>query len=69
MQRRQVLAPFDQLVRGAGHGTDDDRDLVPGIDFPFHPVGDVADAVQVGHRGAAEFHDDAGHVGSSVLSS
>ena len=61
VQRRQVLAPGDQLVGDAGHGGDHDGDLVAGVDLALHAGGDVADAVEVGDRGAAELHHDAGH--------
>ena len=61
VQRRQALAPGDQLVGDAGHGGDDDGDLVAGVHLPLHPAGDVADAVEVGDGGAAEFHYDARH--------
>jgi hypothetical protein len=34
---------------------------VTGFDFPPDEIGDVANALDPGHRGAAEFHHDAGH--------
>ena len=59
VQRRQSLAVRHELVGGAGHGRDHDRDLVAGLDLALDAAGDVADAVEVGDRGAAEFHHDA----------
>ena len=35
--------------------------LLPALDFAFDQRGDMADALQVGHRGAAEFHRDQRH--------
>ena len=61
VQRRQRLAPADELVGGAGHGGDDDGDLVAGVALALDARGDGADAVEVGDRRAAEFHHDAGH--------
>ena len=61
VQRRQVGAPLDQLVGHAGHGGDDDGNLVAVLDLALDALGDVADAVEVGDGGAAEFHHDAGH--------
>ena len=37
VQRRELLAPADQLVGGAGHGGDDDGDLVAGVVLALHP--------------------------------
>ena len=42
-----------------GHGGDHDGDLVPRVDLALHAGRDVADAVEVGDRGAAELHHDA----------
>ncbi len=53
--------PGHQLVGGAGHGGDDDGHLVAGIDLALDVARDVADALDVGDRGAAEFHDDERH--------
>ena len=66
VQRRQFGAPLDQLVGDAGHGGDDDGDLVAVVHLALDALGDVADAVKVGDGGAAEFHHDAGHEGESV---
>ena len=63
VQRRGVAAPADQLVGLAGHGGDHDGDLMAGIDLALDVARDVADAVDVGDRRAAEFHDEAGHGG------
>src|SRR6185437_3857572 len=67
MQRRQLLAPADQPVGRPRHRRDDDRDLVAGVDLALDPAGHVADAVEVGHRRAAELHHDAGHDPRAVL--
>ena len=53
--------PADQFVGLAGHGRDDDRDLVAGVDLAFDVARDVADAVDVGDGRSAEFHHDARH--------
>ncbi len=45
-----VLHPADQLVGLAGHGGNDDRDLVAGVDLAFDVAGDVADAVRYRRR-------------------
>jgi len=34
---------------------------VAGIDFASDVLGNVTDAVDIGDRGSAEFHDEAGH--------
>ena len=47
VQRRGLLAPGDQLVGLAGHGRDDDRDLVAGLDLALHMARDIADALEV----------------------
>ena len=49
--------PGDQLVGDAGHGRDDDGDLVAGVDLALDVARDVADALDVGDRRAAELHD------------
>ena len=54
-------APGDQLVGLAGHGRDHDGDLVAGVDLALHVARDVADALDVGDRRAAEFHHQTGH--------
>jgi hypothetical protein len=59
VQRREALAPGDELVGDAGHGGDDDSDLIPRHHLAFHAMGDVADAVEVGDGGAPELHHDA----------
>jgi hypothetical protein len=33
---------------------------LPALDLALHAAGDVADAIEVGDRGAAELHHDAG---------
>ena len=58
---RRFPDPADQLVGLAGHGRDDDGDLMAGIDLAFDMARDVADAADVGHGRSAEFHHDARH--------
>ena len=58
---RGVAAPFDQPVGGARHGRDHHRDLVAGIDLALDVARHVADALDVGDRGAAELHHQASH--------
>ncbi len=66
VQRRQRLAPGDELVGGAGHGRDHDGDLVPRVNLALDAGRDVADAVEVGDGGAAEFHHNTRHCSGSV---
>ena len=61
MQRRCLARPGDELIGRARHGGDDDGDLVAGIDLALDVARDVADAVDIGDRRSAEFHDKAGH--------
>ena len=61
VQGRGLAHPGDQLVGGAGHGRDDDGHLVAGIDLALDVARDVADALDVGDRRAAEFHDHERH--------
>ena len=61
VQRRGLAAPGDELVGLAGHGRDHDGDLVAGVDLALDVARDVADAVDVGDRRAAEFHHQPGH--------
>ena len=56
-----VVHPADQFVGLAGHGRNDHRDLVAGIDLAFDMARDIADAADVGDGGPAEFHHDARH--------
>ena len=58
-------APVHELVGLAGHGGDDDRDLMAGVDLAFHMPRDVADAVDVGDRSAAEFENETRHGGDT----
>jgi hypothetical protein len=59
VQQRQALAVRHELVGHACHGGNHDRNLVPRLDLTLHAGRDVADAVEVGDRGAAELHHDA----------
>ena len=61
-------APGDQLVGRAGHGRDHDGDLVAGVDLALDVARHVADAVDVGDRGSAEFHHQASHDVSATSS-
>ncbi len=61
------FAPSDELIGRAGHGRDHDGDFVAGIDLALDVTRDVADAVDIGDRGAAEFHDETGHGGLFAL--
>ena len=63
VQRRGLAAPGHQLVGRARHGRDHDGDLMAGVDLALDVARDVADAVDIGDRGAAEFHDETGHAG------
>ena len=61
VQRRGLAAPGHQLVGLAGHGGDHDGHLVAGVDLALDVARDIADAVDIGDRGSAEFHHEAGH--------
>ena len=61
VQRRGILAPGDQLIGDAGHGGHHDGDVVTGVDLALDVAGDIADAVEIGDRRSAEFHDKARH--------
>src|SRR5262249_39381531 len=61
VQRRRLAAPADELVSLARHGGDDDGHVVAGIDLALDVPRHVADVLDVGDRGAAELHDEAGH--------
>src|SRR5205814_8335352 len=62
VQQRCLAAPADQLIGGARHRRDNDRNVVSRIDLTLDVAGDVADAFDIGDRRAAEFHDEPGHV-------
>jgi hypothetical protein len=55
------LGQLDQAVRHAGHGRQDDHHIVALIIGLGHPLGHAADAVDIGHRCAAEFLNHKGH--------
>ena len=67
VQGGRAPAPADQLVGLAGHGGDHDGDLVAGVDLALDVVRDIADAVDIGDRGSAEFHHQAGHGDQGLL--
>ena len=68
VQGRGVAAPGHQLVGLAGHGGDHHRHVVAGIDLALDVARDVADALDIGDRGAAELHHQTGHGGLADLS-
>ena len=61
VEPRGVADVADQFVGDAGHRGDHQADLVAGVDLRLDPLGDALDALDVGDRGAAELHHDAGH--------
>ncbi len=61
IERRGRLDPADQLVGLARHGRDDDDHVIAALDLAPDLLGGVRDAVEVGHRGAAEFHHEKRH--------
>ena len=67
VQGRRLPAPAHQLVGLAGHGGDHDGHLVTGVDLALDVLRDIADSVEIGDRGSAEFHHQAGHRGPSLL--
>ncbi len=67
VQRRDLARPADQLVGLAGHGRDDDGNLVAGIDLAFDVARDIPDAADVGDGRPAEFHHDARHAKAALL--
>src|ERR1700689_1862533 len=60
--RRRFGRPADQLVGDAGHGGDDHRHLIAGIDLALDALRHAADPVDAGDRGAAEFLYNARHL-------
>ena len=66
---RPRLHPGDELVGLAGHGRDDDGDLMAGVDLALDMAGDVADALDIGDGRAAEFHHETGHAVSIAAES
>ena len=57
--RAGAVSPGHQLVCLAGHGRYHDSHPLARLDLSGHQPGDAPDALQVGHRGAAEFHHQA----------
>ena len=66
LERR--LAPVDELIGRARHRRNHDGDFMAGVDLALDVARDVADAVDIGDRGSAEFHDETGHVVIRVVS-
>ena len=54
-------APANEPVRGSGHRRNDDRHLLASPHLSFHVARYIADILDVGHRRAAEFHDQTAH--------
>jgi len=67
VQNGAVTTPGDQLVGDAGHRRYDHGNLVAAIDLTPDVLRDIADAVDIGDRGSAELHDEAGHGGFGRL--
>ncbi len=59
--RGRLAHPGDELVGGAGHRRDDNGDVVAALDLALDLGRRIADALEVGERGPAEFHDQARH--------
>jgi hypothetical protein len=56
-----LAAPFDEPVGRARHGRDHDGHFMAGVDLALDVLRDVADAVDIGDRRSAEFHDETSH--------
>ena len=61
VQHGSLAAPGDEFVGLAGHRRNHDRDLMAGLHLAFDVARDVADALDIGDRRAAEFHHETGH--------
>ena len=61
VHRRAFAAPGHQLIGHPRHRRDHHGDLVAGVDLALDMARDVADAVDVGDRGSAEFHHETRH--------
>ncbi len=61
VQGRELAGPAHELVGLARHGRDHHGHLIAAVDLTLHQIRHMADAVEVGHRGAAEFHNNLGH--------
>ena len=61
MQPAHLPGPVDELIGGAGHRRNDDRNLIAGIDLALDPASGVPDPLDVGDRGSTEFLNDARH--------
>ena len=63
-------APEDRVARGGyrlGHGGDHHCHLLTLVDLPFHQPSDMADAIENGDGGAAEFHHNLRHTCGLML--
>ena len=65
VQDRGFAAEVDQLVGRARHRRNDDGDLMAGVHLALDVARHVADAIDIGDRGTAEFHDQTGHCWTS----
>ena len=61
VQHGSLAAPGDEFVGLAGHRRNHDRDLMAGLHLALDVARDVADALDIGDRRAAEFHHQTGH--------
>ncbi len=61
VQDRRLAAPFDQSIGRARHRRDHDGHFMAGIDLALDVLRDIADAVDIGDRRSAEFHDETSH--------
>ena len=61
VQQRGFANPAHELVGGARHCGDDDRDMVACVHLALHMARDVADAFDGGHGRAAELHHNQSH--------
>src|SRR3546814_496511 len=60
-EARCIADQLDHRIGHACHGGDHHGNVVAGLDLRLHPPRRAADTVEVGDRGAPEFHHDAGH--------
>src|SRR3546814_10130410 len=61
VKRRGLTAESHQPVRLSGHDGNHNRNFVPHLHLALDARGDIPDALDPGHRGAAELHQDTSH--------
>lgn len=61
VHRRCLTGPGHEFIGFPGHGGNNNGDLMSGINLAFDMPGHITDAVNIGHRSAAEFHHNACH--------